>query len=71
MLNPELLEVCAASKFHVYAIDTIQEALQLFTDSTVGEANAEGNYPAETLLNLAKARAQEFWKMANPRGRRD
>ena len=63
MLNPGLMDVCAAGKFHVYAIDSIQEALHLFTGWTVGEASSEGDYPEGTLLNLAKTRAKEFWEM--------
>lgn len=65
MLNPELLDVCAAGKFHVYAIDSIQEALHLFTDWTVGTVDAKGDYPEGTLLNLAKTRAEQFWKMVS------
>lgn len=63
MLNPELMNVCAEGKFHVYAIDSIQEALQLFTGWEVGSADAGGDYPEGTLLNLAKTRAKNYWKM--------
>jgi len=65
MLNPELLEVCAAGKFHVYATDTIQEALQLFTGWTAGLANSDDEYPEGTLLNLAKTQAEKYWKMVS------
>lgn len=63
MLNPELLEICAAGKFHVYAVDTIHQALQIFTGRTPGVADAKGQYPEDSLLNLAKARARHFWRM--------
>lgn len=71
MLNPELMDVCVAGKFHVYAIDSIQEALHLFTGWTVGEASSGGDYPEGTLLNLAKTRAKKFWEMitaSKPKG---
>lgn len=63
MLNPELLEVCAAGKFHVYIVDSIHQALQLFTGRETGIANAKGHYPKTTLLDLARTRALEYWKM--------
>lgn len=65
MLNPELLEVCAAGKFHVYTVETIQQALALFTNWSIGVADEKGNYPDKTLLNLAKARALDYWKMVS------
>jgi ATP-dependent Lon protease len=63
MLSPELLEVCEAGKFHVYAVDTIHQALHLFTGWTPGIADATGRYPEDSLLNLARTRSMEFWKM--------
>ena len=62
MLNPELLQVCAEGKFHVYAVSTIHEALELFTGFEAGVADDAGNYKAGSLLHLAKSRAYEFWK---------
>lgn len=63
MLNPELLEVCAAGKFHVYAVDTLQQALQLFTGWTPGIFDENEQYPAGTFLNLARSRARAYWEM--------
>ena len=65
MLNPELMDICAAGKFHVYAIDTIQQALQLFTGWKIGIADSDSDYPKGTLLNLAKSKAFDFWKMTS------
>jgi lon-related putative ATP-dependent protease len=65
MLNPELLEVCASGKFHVYAVDTIHEALQIFTGWEPGIADENGRYPPKSLLTLAQQRALAFWKMVN------
>ncbi len=63
MLNPELLAACEAGKFHVFAIDTIQQALALFTGWDIGVADSAGNYPEGSLLNLAKAKAKDYWQM--------
>ncbi|MEQ8859688.1 MAG: AAA family ATPase [Pseudomonadales bacterium] len=63
MLNPELLEVCAAGRFHVYAVDTVQQALQLFTSWEPGAADAHGEYPEGTLMHLARRKARDYWQM--------
>ncbi|MEX0964346.1 MAG: ATP-binding protein [Pseudohongiellaceae bacterium] len=63
MLNPELLEACAQGKFHVYTVETIHQALELFTGWAVGVADADGQYPKQTLLDLAKSKALAYWKM--------
>lgn len=64
MLRPEVVDVCAAGQFQVYAVDTIQEALQLFMGMEAGVADDEGQYPEGTLLHLAQARAADYWRMA-------
>jgi len=67
MLNPMVVEACAAGKFRVYPVDTIHDALEIFTGWTAGSADADGQYPPDTLLNLAQHRAQEYWRMATER----
>ena len=64
MLNPEVVAACADGKFSVYAVDSIERALELFTGMPAGSADAEGNYPPDTLLSLAQRRAREYWQMA-------
>ena len=71
MLRPEIVEVCAAGQFHVYAVDTIQEALHLFAGMEPGVADDQGQYPEGTLLNLAQARAQDYWQMAIDRSEKE
>jgi ATP-dependent Lon protease len=63
MLNPELLEVCAAGQFHVYAVDTVQQAIELFTGWRAGDAEESGDYQAGSFLHLARSRAREYWDM--------
>jgi len=60
-----VLEACEAGKFHVYAAETIQQALGLLTGREIGEIDAEGNYPDGSLLNLAVQRAYKYWQMAS------
>jgi len=64
MLRREVSEACAAGRFHVYAVSTIQEALELFTGIEAGEMDEEGYYPEDSLLRMAVEMAREYWLMA-------
>ncbi len=66
MLDEEVAEACAAGDFGVYAVETIHEALTLFTGMPAGERDAGGDYPEGTLLRLARDRALDYWRMARP-----
>lgn len=64
MLHPDIVEACAAGQFHVCAIDTIYEALEVFTGWDAGRPDADGEYAEGTLLHRAETRALAYWKMA-------
>jgi predicted ATP-dependent protease len=59
MLRSDLVEACASGKFHVYAVDDIRDALELFTGMPCGDAGSTG---ADTLIGLALQKAQAFWE---------
>ncbi|MCC6784651.1 MAG: AAA family ATPase [Planctomycetes bacterium] len=67
MLRRELVAAVAAGRFHVYAVDTIQEALALFLEREVGSLDAQGRYPAGSVLALAVERAAAYWRMVSAR----
>ena len=64
MLDEEVAEACAAGDFGVYAVETIHEALTIFTGMPAGECDADGDYSEGTLLRLARDRALDYWRMA-------
>jgi len=64
MLREDVVAACAEGRFHVWAVGTIQQALEVFTDLPAGEADVEGRYPEGTLLALATERADDYWRMS-------
>ena len=66
MLDEEVAAACEAGEFGVYAVETIHEALALFTGMPAGERDADGGYAEGTLLRLAQDRAHDYWRMARP-----
>lgn len=63
MLREDVVEACREGKFSVHGVETIHQALSLMTGQDVGESDAEGKYPTESLLGKAVAKAGQFWKM--------
>jgi hypothetical protein len=68
MLRTDVVEACEAGEFHVYAVATVQEALEVLTGRPAGVRDADGDYPEGSLLQLAVDKAREFWRrsLLNP-----
>jgi predicted ATP-dependent protease len=64
MLRHDVVEACEAGRFHVHTVDTIHQALALFTGRAAGVRDESGAYPADSVLGLAVIRAREYWQMA-------
>jgi ATP-dependent Lon protease len=64
MLRPDVVKACEAEQFHVYAVETIHQALELLTGRPAGHQGPQGQYPEHTLLHLAVHRARDYWRMA-------
>ena len=64
MLRRNVVDAAAAGQFHIYAVETVDEALELLTGIAVGTPDAEGKLPegslnqrvAERLKHLAELR---------------
>ncbi|MFH0945115.1 MAG: AAA family ATPase [Planctomycetota bacterium] len=63
MLCMDVVEACKEGKFHVFAADSIFDALEIFTGQVAGELDEDGVYPEGSLLGVAVAKADEFWEM--------
>jgi predicted ATP-dependent protease len=63
MLRTDVVEACRAGRFRVWAVDSLAEALTLFTGRDAGAWDAaEETYPPGSLLDLARTRAHEYWR---------
>jgi ATP-dependent Lon protease len=61
MLRADVVEACSNGQFHVYAVETIQEALEVLTGVPAGEPDEEGAYPEDSLLGKAVEQARQYW----------
>ncbi len=64
MLRADVVDACEHGRFHIYAVDTIHEALALFMGHEVGRLGDDGTYPEGTLLRRAVDKARDYWAMA-------
>lgn len=60
MLRKDVIEACAAGRFAVYAIATIDEGIALLTGRGAGRRGADGNYPADTINRRVEDRLRGF-----------
>lgn len=60
VLRPEVARDIAEGRFHVWAVDRIEEGIELLTGVAAGEPNADGSYPEGTVFRLVRDRLQAF-----------
>ncbi|GAB6851518.1 Lon protease family protein [Paraburkholderia kururiensis] len=60
MLREDVVEAAAAGQFHIYAIATVDEAIGLLTGLPAGEADAQGNFPAQSVNARVCAKLAAF-----------
>ncbi len=65
MLKSEVRDAVDAGQFHVYAISTINEGIEILTGVEAGSINGDGNFPEASINYLAAGRLSELadeWK---------
>jgi lon-related putative ATP-dependent protease len=60
MLHQNVIAAAEAGQFHIYAVENVDQAIALLTDLPAGEADASGEYPAESLNYRVAARLNEL-----------
>jgi len=65
VLREDVVASAEAGKFHVYAVDRIEDALALFLGRPAGVLATDGTYSADSVLGMAMARLRTLWEMAD------
>ncbi|HEX6988175.1 MAG TPA: ATP-binding protein [Bacillota bacterium] len=68
MLHPEVVEAVRDGRFHVYAVETIDQGLELLTGVPAGEPDEQGNFPPESIHGRVAARLAAFAEAAAEHG---
>jgi lon-related putative ATP-dependent protease len=56
MLREDILETVQEGKFHIYAVATISEGIELLTGVAAGERQEDGSYPEGTVFHAVQSR---------------
>ena len=69
VLPDEIAEAVAGGRFQVWSVETVEQAIELFTGVPAGEADAEGRYPSDSVYGRAFAQLEEFDRILTERER--
>ena len=62
MLAPEVVKAVEDGKFHIYAVNTIDEGMEILTGKSAGQLNKNGQYPATSINGIIAKRLEEFFQ---------
>lgn len=60
MLDSEVLEAVRSNNFHIWAVDHVDQGIEILTGIAAGEPDDEGNYPEGTINYLVNKRLEEL-----------
>ncbi len=60
MLNEEVVEAVRQGMFHVYAVRSIAEGIEILTDIPAGEPDEKGEYPEGTIFHKVKKKIEKY-----------
>ncbi|MBI4774436.1 MAG: AAA family ATPase [Deltaproteobacteria bacterium] len=60
MLRQDVIDAAKEGRFHIYAVESIDQGIEILTGVPAGEPDAEGNYPPDSINGKVCARLKEF-----------
>ena len=71
VLKEEVIDAARNGKFHIYAVSTIDEGIEVLTGSPAGELQEDGTYAEGTVHQLVEKRLEDMAQKAREFGRSD
>lgn len=62
MLREDILKAVDEGTFHIYAIDTVDDGIEILTGIPAGKPDKHGNYPKNTVNGMVKKSLEEYYK---------
>ena len=63
-LSKEVVQAVKDKKFHIYAISTIDEGIEILTGVPAGKKDKNGKFPAGTVNHLAYEKLKNYAKLS-------
>ena len=64
-LSEEVVDAVKEGKFHIYAISTIEEGIEILTGVPAGKKDSNGNFPAGSVNYLAYEKLKKYAKISS------
>jgi len=64
MLREDVIEACKKGEFHVWAVETIDQGIEILTGVPAGERGADGRFPEDTVNGKVEARLAHYAEIA-------
>lgn len=61
-LSDEVIKAVKDKKFHIYAVSTIDEGIEILTGVPAGKKNKQGEFPAGTVNYLAQEKLKKYYQ---------
>ena len=66
MLRPDLVKAVGEGRFHIFAIDTVEDGIELLTGLQAGQLDPKTDYPDHTVYGAVQTRLQRFREVLAP-----
>ena len=60
MLRSDVVQAVKDGKFHIYAVSTIDEGIEVLTDVPAGERDSQGHYPEKSINGRVAKKLLQF-----------
>lgn len=64
MLKDEVIEAVREGSFHIYPVKSIDEGIEILTDTAAGIKDENGIYPENTVFNMVQKKIEKFVRIA-------
>ena len=63
MLDQEVITAVKENKFHLYAVTTVEEGIEILTGVPAGRADKQGNYPPNTVFGRIQKKLRTYYSL--------
>lgn len=71
MLDEEVIQAVAEGRFHIWAVETVDQGIEILTGVPAGERQPDGTYPEGTVHRRVMDRLRDYAERMRDFGRRE